>query len=165
MAALFARGAIEEALRAGRRAFDLNPYDSDILADLGARQVQLGRYAEGAALITRAAEANPTDPPWYDFFLFLAAYMQGDQAGARAAADRIVAESYALGHVARAVVAVEAGEEDKARQAVGRLVAVQPDYARDPRGALARRRFAPEATARLAGALARAGLTGDAAAR
>ena len=48
MAALFVRGNVDEALNLGRRALELNPFDTDIMADLGARLVQVGQYREGS---------------------------------------------------------------------------------------------------------------------
>jgi Tfp pilus assembly protein PilF len=75
MTVLFARGDTDAALREGQLAVELNPYNSDIVAELGARYVQLARYGEGLALLDRAIAANPGRPPWYDFYKFVAAYM------------------------------------------------------------------------------------------
>ena len=157
-AALFARGETEQGLRTGERALDLNPYDPDILADFGSRLILVGRYAEGQSLIARAAAGNSIDPPWYDFFLFLAAHMQGDAQQAFAAASRIVAGDYALGLVARAIAASHQGDAAGAAEMADRLVAVQPAYARNPREVLSRHRFTPEAVDRLASDLRRAGI-------
>ena len=158
MAVLFVRGDVDQALQLGRRALELNPYDTDIMADVGSRFVQMGRYQEGADLIRRAAAANPADPPWYDFFLFLAAYMQNDAEGACVAASRITASDYVLGLVARAIVAAQGGDPVQAREALARLVAIQPEYGRDPAAALARRRFVPDIHRKLLQGLEQAGL-------
>lgn len=160
MAALWAVNDAEQALQRGRRALDLNPYDSDIAADLGSRLVQAGRYGEGADLLRRAAAANPAGPVWYDFFLFLAAYMQHDLDAARAATARIGASDYVLGLIARIAVAVHDGQAALARELSGRLTAVQPEFGTDPAGALAKRNFAPEIRSRLLAALRGAGLKG-----
>lgn len=154
----FTRGDVEQALRYGQRALELNPFDADVLADVGARYVQTGRYADGAGLIARAAAINPADPPWYDFFLFLAAYMQEDREGARAAAQRITSDDYVLGLVARAIVAAEGGDIPRARDLVTRLKALQPEYGHDPRAALKRRWFVPEIYDRLVTGLESAGI-------
>jgi tetratricopeptide (TPR) repeat protein len=158
MAVLFVRGDVDQALQLGRRALELNPYDTDIMADVGSRFVQMGRYQEGADLIRRAAAANPADPPWYDFFLFLAAYMQNDWEAARAAASRITTSDYVLGLIARAIVAAQDGDAVKAREALARVTQSQPEYGRDPASALARRRFVPEIHRRLLHGLEQAGL-------
>jgi TolB-like protein len=158
MAALFVRGDVEPAMQLGRRALELNPYDSDIMADVGARFVQTGRYSEGADLIRKAAAANPADPPWYDFFLFLAAYMQQDIDGARMAAERIPPGDYVPGLIARAIMAAHIGDPARAGDLLVRLKEVQPEYARDPAAALARRRFIPDIHRRLLQGLEQAGL-------
>lgn len=158
MAALFVRGDVEPAMQLGRRALELNPYDSDIMADVGARFVQTGRYSEGADLIRKAAAANPADPPWYDFFLFLAAYMLNDFDSARIAAERISPGDYVPGLIARAIMAAHIGDPARARDLLVRLKEVQPEYASDPAAALARRRFIPDIHRRLLQGLEQAGL-------
>jgi tetratricopeptide (TPR) repeat protein len=158
MAALFVLGETEQALSLGRRALDLNPLDTDIVAEMGARLIQVGQYGEGQALITRAASLNPADPPWYNFFLFLAAYMQEDIRAARAAAAQIRAPDYVLGLIAKSAIAVHDREPQKGRELVARIVAIQPEFGVDPAAALARRNFAPEIQTRLLDALRRAGL-------
>jgi tetratricopeptide (TPR) repeat protein len=158
MAALFLLGDTEQALSLGQRALDLNPLDTDILAEMGARLIQVGRYDEGQALIGRAAAVNPADPPWYNFFLFLAAYMQEDFRTARTEAARIRAPDYVLGLIAKSVIAVLDDETQKGRELVARIVAIQPEFAVDPSAALARRNFNPEIQSRLLEALRRAGL-------
>ncbi len=144
MSALFLRGEVEEALRLGKQALAFNPHDTDFMAGLGARLVQAGRYKEGSDLIRKAAETNPADPPWYNFFLFLAAYMQNDVPSARAAASRIPATDYVLGLVAKIAVAADDRQPEQAQELVARMISVQPEYATDPARALARRNFAPE---------------------
>src|SRR5215204_3926220 len=67
MNALYARGDPEAALKEGHLSIALNPYNSDLVAELGARYIRLGRYPEGLALLDRAIEDNPGRPPWYDF--------------------------------------------------------------------------------------------------
>ena len=158
MSALFLRGEVEEALRLGKQALAFNPHDTDFMAGLGARLVQAGRYKEGSDLIRKAAETNPADPPWYNFFLFLAAYMQNDVPSARAAASRIPATDYVLGLVAKIAVAADDRQPEQAQELVARMISVQPEYATDPARALARRNFAPEIQSRLLDALRRGGL-------
>jgi len=158
MAVLFARGEVDEALRFGRRALDLNPLDVDIMADLGARYVQVGRYQEGSDLLSQAAALHPVHPPWYHFFLFLAAYMQNKTEQARGAATQIAADGYALGLIARAVVAADDRDQTRAQDLVAKLVKLDPEFASDPRNALASRRLPPEAVDRLLHGLQRAGL-------
>ncbi|MCB1434344.1 MAG: hypothetical protein KDK75_18095, partial [Alphaproteobacteria bacterium] len=51
-----ARGNEELALEAGRKALDLNPNDSDVLADFGCRLIYRGQYDRGGTYADQAAE-------------------------------------------------------------------------------------------------------------
>jgi tetratricopeptide (TPR) repeat protein len=158
MAVLFVSGDRGRALALADRLLELNPYDPDLMADVGARFIQIGRYKEGVNLIHRAAALNPACPPWYDFFLFVAAYMQDDLGRASMAASRIGANDFALGFVARAIVAGHKGDHEQARAAIEQLIAIQPEFKRNPAAALARRNFTPEIRERLVRGLENAGL-------
>ncbi|WP_046866415.1 tetratricopeptide repeat protein [Microvirga massiliensis] len=158
MAVLFARGDTAQALGIGRHLLELNPHDTNLLAELGSRYVRLGRYREGVQLIDRAAEANPAYPPWYDFFRFLAAYMEGDWPAAKAAAARIVEPDYILGLVAKIAVAQQEGRKDDVKALADRLVGLQPEYGKSTRSALGRWNFAEEIRERLIQMLDAAGL-------
>jgi hypothetical protein len=120
--------------------------------------VQVGQYREGSNLILQASSANPADPPWYDFFLFLAAYMQDDFDTARAAASRITTNEYVPGLIAKIAMAAHDRQPAQAQELLTRMVAIQPEYATDPEGALAKRNFTPEIKSRLLAALRNAGL-------
>lgn len=159
MDAQFIRGDYGDALAAGHHALARNPYDTDIQADLGARYVARGRYAEGVPLLEQAAANNPAHPPWVDFYLFVAAHMTNNADAARRAASRIVGDDYSLGLVARAIVADADGDVAKARQALERLVVIEPRAAKELRAIFVRRGFSSEIVARLADDLAAAGLS------
>jgi hypothetical protein len=134
----FHRGEIDLALAAGRRAVELNPFDTDIVADFGARLVAAGYYREGIAYLEQAVAFNPARPPWQDAFLFLGYHMAGDRVEAQAYATQIDADDYGLGWVMRAVALAEVGHIEQARIAVQRLVALQPAWGRDPRAELSK---------------------------
>jgi tetratricopeptide (TPR) repeat protein len=158
MSVLFARGDTAQALSIGKHLLELNPHDMNLLAELGSRYVRSGRYREGVQLIDRAAEANPAYPPWYDFFRFLAAFMEDDWPAAKAAAARIVEPDFILGLVAKIAVAQQEGRENEVKALAGRLVGLQPEYGTSTRGALGRWNFGEEIRERLIRALDAAGL-------
>jgi tetratricopeptide (TPR) repeat protein len=162
MSALFARNEPEAALREGQLAVELNPYNSDIAAELGARYVQLSRYAEGLALLDRAIAANPGRPPWYDFYKFVAAYMEGDLATARSIAATFVGERYFYGPFARALVAYRDGDTERAKQLLREAQAAAPHLFDEPRRALERAGFCPSITERFVNDLRHAGLAAPA---
>lgn len=159
MEVLFARGETEAALREGHLAAELNPYSPDIQAGLGARYVQLGRYPEGVALLDRAMAANPARPPWYDFYRFVAAYMQDDLATARTVAAAFHDEQSFYGPLARALMAQRDADTERARQALAQVSAAIPSFRDTPRRALQRAGFCGAITDRFLADLRAAGLS------
>jgi tetratricopeptide (TPR) repeat protein len=160
MGALFVSGNIEDALKIGERAAELNPYDTDILADLGARYIQAARFEKGLALLRNAAMRTSARPPWYDAFLFLGEHLRNQPTEARKHLRNLEGATESLALIAQAIAAHAEGEPWKARQFLADLVKHEPAFATDPREALARRVFAPAILDRLVGELRAAGLTG-----
>ena len=144
MNALYARGDTEAALKEGHLSIALNPYNSDLVAELGARYIRLGRYPEGLALLDRAIEDNPGRPPWYDFHKFVAAYMTGDLATARAVSETFVGDKYFYGPLARGLVAHLDGDEARAKVFLDQVSAAVPQLTRDPRAAFRTLRLLPD---------------------
>jgi tetratricopeptide (TPR) repeat protein len=132
MDAYFSRGEYALALEAGERAATLNPYNPNILALYGARLISLGEQEKGARLIKEAGELIAVRPAWMDFYLFLAAYLADDRAGAATYSTQITTEKFLLGLVAQAIVAAQRGNPDTARQLIGRVDAFYPAFAEDP---------------------------------
>ncbi|MFL5198694.1 MAG: hypothetical protein ACJ8BE_17525 [Microvirga sp.] len=158
MNALYARGDTEAALKEGHLSIALNPYNSDLVAELGARYIRLGRYPEGLALLDRAIEDNPGRPPWYDFHKFVAAYMTGDLATARAVSETFVGDKYFYGPLARGLVAHLDGDEARAKVFLDQVSAAVPQLTRNPRAAFERYGFCPTITDRFVADLGAAGL-------
>lgn len=61
-----------------RRAYDINPYDADALAQLGFVMAMRGRPEEGAGWLRKAIALNPFRPFWYDADLSYVLYGLGD---------------------------------------------------------------------------------------
>lgn len=139
MHALFLKGDLEGALASGRRAVELSPGDADVRASFASRLIQSGRFEEGATQMSRAVAASPSPPAWYHFPLFVAAMMTGDDAAARAAAARIDPSEFAMGHLARALCAKQAGKIGEARQEMAAFLERQPEMGRELRRALSQR--------------------------
>lgn len=154
----FLRGMTEEALRSGREALARNPYDPDIMADLGARYVQLGRAAEGLPLLERAVALSNGRPSWYDAFLYLAAYLTGAQKLAEAQAALIKAEEIPVALIARAVASAAANDRVEAEEALRLLGRAEPLFALDARLYLARKGFSPKVSDRILAAIGQTGL-------
>ncbi len=159
MAVQTVSGETDEALRTGFEAVRRNPFDTDILADLGARLTQAGRPREGRPLLLRAAEVNRARPVWHEFYLFLSARGVGDAEGARAAVRALELADAPLALLARAVAASDLGQRDKALLAMRQLAQLSPIFGDNAGDFLDRAFFAPDVRAGLLQALEAGGLS------
>jgi tetratricopeptide (TPR) repeat protein len=149
MDVLFARGALEDAIRNGREALARNPYDPDIMADLGSRFVRLNRPAEGLPLLSRAIELSAGRPPWYDFYAFLAAHLLGADKLAQSYAAALVADQGALSLLGRAIAAARDKDDVELATCLRALMTAAPLFAIDARLYLGQKGFAPEVIERV----------------
>jgi tetratricopeptide (TPR) repeat protein len=160
MVVLFHRGEVTEALAAGEKAMALNQYDMLAPAELGGRLILLGETGRGLNMMRRAAEFSAIRPAWQHYYIFLGAYLGGDLKEAAYQAGQITADNYASTHLVRALLAVSAGDGERARQAAERLSALQPGWRQAPRRELAKLSPSPQVQERLARDLAKAGIAG-----
>lgn len=145
----FARGELDLALGAVARAQELNPYDTNIIASHGLYLLASGQREAGAAMLRRAAAHTVVRPAWFDFFLFLAAHLDDDAAGAAQHGALIVGDGSPLGLLAQALLAGGSGDVAAARQAMAGLAAFNPGWRSDPLRQLAKLFPAPEIQHRL----------------
>jgi TolB-like protein len=161
MVVLFHRQEVPEAFAAGEKALALNKYDTLPPAEYGGRLILVGETERGLAMMRRAVGANVVRPSWQHFYLFMGTYLSGDMKEAAYQAGQITEPNYALGHLARALVASATGDAERARQAIGRLAALQPGWRSSPRLELVKLSPNPLIVDRLARDLAKAGLPGS----
>jgi tetratricopeptide (TPR) repeat protein len=154
----FIRGETDKAIKTAVRAYELNPYDTDVMADLGARYIQLGRYDEGIPLLRAAIDVNPAYPSWIDELLWLAARMTGDRIEMRDRAIAMARDEGTLALVIRAADAGARGQLGEGTTLLRRLIAAAPEFGPNPRAFVARRQFSPEILDALMSDLASAGL-------
>jgi tetratricopeptide (TPR) repeat protein len=143
MSARFAKNDFSNAIQAGEHALRLNPFDSDIVADLGARFIQLGDLQKGRAMLDDASLYAPSRPDWYEFFYFVVSTALNDAIGMRGAGEAITSKTYPFGLIARASAARIAGNPQQAASFYQELVAVAPELDSDPRAYLDRAYFVP----------------------
>jgi tetratricopeptide (TPR) repeat protein len=144
MDVLFARGALEDAIRNGREALARNPYDPDIMADLGSRFVRLNRPAEGLPLLSRAVELSAGRPPWYDFYAFLAAHLLGADKLAESYPAALLADQGALSLLGRAIAAARDKDDVELAKSLRALIEAAPLFSIDARLYLGQKGFVPE---------------------
>jgi len=156
----FARRELNAAFDAANKALALNKYDMRLLGAYGARLISSGDIDKGLATLRQAGNDGTVRPPFEEFFLFLGEYLRGDISSAIFHADQITGDSFQLGLIARALAAAAKGDGEAAARALSRLVAINPAWRDDTRGALAKFFYAPAIVDRLGSDLAAAGLSG-----
>ncbi|PTM39084.1 tetratricopeptide repeat protein [Bosea sp. 124] len=149
MDALFARGATDEAIRAGREALVRNPYDADIMAGVGARYIQLNRPAEGLPLVERAIELSAGRPPAYDFFALLGGRLLGAGQLSRGHGEFLGADSNPYALLGRALQAAQKGSDTDKAEALAALRQSSSLFETDPRLWLMRKGFGIEVIERI----------------
>ncbi|MGC5839191.1 tetratricopeptide repeat protein [Mesorhizobium abyssinicae] len=152
-------GNTDEAIRWMRKAHELNPYDLGMAAAYGYGLVFAGRYSEGTPIMAHAVETFSGHPTWWDYGLFVGAFMLGDTRQAAIASESLrttATKSHYL--AARLIGAKLAGRDQLAGQLVDELVAKFPKFAADPRATFVDRKYPADLTDRLVQALQAAGL-------
>jgi TolB-like protein len=157
-AALFARRDVAAAFAAGDKAIALNRHDMRILGAYGARKVAVGEIDLGMDLLRRAGGDGTLVPAFEQFFQFVGSYMRDDHARATFHAGQLTGDTFPLGLIARAIIAWKANDRDATRNALDRLVALNPAWRRNLHAELEKFFYADTIVARLAGDLEAAGL-------
>ncbi len=143
MAVQMVRGETAAAIDTGFQAIRRNPFDTDLLADVGARLIQAGRGMEGRPLLLRAADVNPTRPAWHEFYLLLSARDGNDRIAVERSVNLLRGNDGPLALLGLAIAASDRGDIVEAQTAIRRLAEVSPVFAKDPSAFLDRAFFAP----------------------
>lgn len=123
-------GDYQGGLRAAERAVELNPSDPDSLMALAKAQVRFGSYASAVENAERARRLHPLAPEYYPYVHALALYA----ADRHEEAEEVLADCLLQAPEERnclrtlAAVLVRLDERDQARDAMARLVAVDPTF-------------------------------------
>lgn len=147
-------GNAEAAIVAGERALRLNPFNTDIMADVGAFMISAGDPVRGEALLKAALKLNASPPSWVWGANALAALMRGDIDGCIAHAQKASGNGYTLNIVMRYVAAHLRADADAAEGARRDLVAASPFMLEAPGPTLRHMGFSEPVVARLAPLLA-----------
>jgi hypothetical protein len=157
---LFARNNIPQGLVAAEKAVELNPYNVVTTTGLGFRLVRVGEIERGLALLRQAAPYRSGFSSWYAFTMCVASYLTGDLATAAKYDLAAITDTFPPGFLASALVAAKQGDQARARQAIDRLVALQPPWRDHPRHELEKIFHAPWMVERLLHDLSDLGLGG-----
>ncbi|TPL54081.1 tetratricopeptide repeat protein [Mesorhizobium sp. B2-4-6] len=152
-------GNTDEAIRLMRKAYELNPYDLGMAAAYGYGLVFAGKYDEGTPILGHAVEAFSSHPTWWDYGLFVGAFMQGDMKKAAIASESLrttASKSHYL--AARLIGAKISGRDKLAAELANELIAEFPNFVADPRATFVERKYPADLTDRLVQSLRAAGI-------
>ncbi|RWE76926.1 MAG: hypothetical protein EOS63_20585 [Mesorhizobium sp.] len=152
-------GNADEAIRLTRKAYELNPYDLGMAAAYGYGLIFAGKYDEGTPILGHAVEAFSGHPTWWDYGLFVGAFMQGDIKKAAIASESLrttASKSHYL--AARLIGAKLSGRDKLAGELANELIAEFPKFAADPRATFVDRKYPADLTDRLVQSLRAAGI-------
>jgi tetratricopeptide (TPR) repeat protein len=160
MVVLFHRREVDEAFAAGEKAIALNKFDMLGPAEYGGRLILAGQVDRGMAMLRHAGEAGAIRPAWQHFYMFMGAYLAGDLKEAAYQSGQITADNYYCTHLSRTLLAVAAGDRQRAAQSFDRLVALQPGWHTNPAKELSKLTPNPDIAARLGRELSKLGNSG-----
>ncbi len=143
------QGDRARARASAERALQLNPYDSDIIADFGAWKISIGEVSGGRALFKRVDEELISRPAWLMFYKFLAAELEGDRAQVARLSRLMDVKRSPLTAMAVAIGAHQSGRKDDVKKAWNELKTNAPKIVADPMSNLLKRGFAPEVAQKL----------------
>ena len=113
---------------AARRALALNPSDPEILAEIGHYCAFIGQYERGIELSGQAMELNPLHPGWYHFALARHHMYQREHEAVLIDVQKIDMPEFYWTHLLEAAALGHLGRAERARAALGRLLALTPGF-------------------------------------
>jgi adenylate cyclase len=155
---LWFAGHADEAFAAFEEGLRVNPYDSDLMAELGLRRALLGAWDRGVRLLQDSYAANPAQPSFYRIGLALWHHAMGRHAEALGEIARIDAQGAIHVSVLEAAAAAALGDTARADRAARAVLAIDPTYPAIAAVDLRARGLAPNLVALVVAGLAHAGL-------
>ena len=141
-----------------RKAIELNPNDSFVLADLGTWMAYSGEWETGKEWVRRAKKLNPKHQSWWNFIWQLHAYLEGDYGASIEHAQIVNLPGNYMVQAALTAAYAMNGNVQKAEETLGTVLELKPDYAMDPQQPFRARGMQPELIAKLIKGLRMAGL-------
>ncbi len=141
MAANFANGDLQGAWRAGAEALALNPFDAEIIADIGSYRVMAGEFEAGLAYLDQAVDLNTAPPAWVLTFRALALYMLGRLEASGPMARALEGSSYPPAQMALILAAFQFRDAAQGRRHLETFRKTHPEVARNPAALLLRMNF------------------------
>jgi hypothetical protein len=156
MMALFFNRQLAESLRVGEQALALNPNDTELMGEFGARLALSGQWERGTKLLEEALDRNPEGGSYYNAILALAAYMRQDYETAAIQIQQADPRKFPLFHMAAAMIYAQRGMMAEAARERDILAETSPNFFRNIDAELGKRNFRPEDRAYLIACFRRA---------
>ncbi len=156
--ALWFSGEPTLSLESYETARALNPADTDLMADMGLRHCLLMDWGSGVPLIEESYRRNPGQSSTYRMGLTLYHFTEGHYHEALRQARTVNAPDVVYNAIAVAACAERAGLHEEAREAIGQIERIDPDYDKRVAFDLATRNVHPTLAQDLIAALHEAGL-------
>jgi len=155
--AYFAHDELKAFRDAGARALELNPNQTDILADFGLHLTMCDEWERGLLMLKLALSLNPEPPDWYWFPFFLWHFENHEYDEALEMALRARNQEFFWTHGMHALAFSALGMRAEAAAAVSRLIHTYPEFPLHAREEL-ERWLGPSRVERTLDALHEAGL-------
>ncbi|MDB5376173.1 MAG: hypothetical protein JWR00_619 [Rubritepida sp.] len=153
-------GDVDSALTTFIAGLALNPNDTDLMADLGLRYANLGRWKDAVPLLEGSYARNLAQPGTYRVGLALYHYVHGRHEDALVEARKINAPHVLYGFVLIAAAAAQLGLHQEAREALRRLLGLDPHFGDRIVSDLTLRHIHGDIISAILDGLRKAGLTG-----
>ncbi len=153
-------GDVAASIAALKTGLELNPNDSEIMADLGLRQALLMQWDKAVPLLKGSYERNPAQPGNYRVGLALHHYMEGRYEEALVEMRRANPQHVVHGFIVVAAAAAQLGRRQEAEAAVQSILGIAPGYGDRVAGDLKARNLHPQLIAAVVDGLRKAGLPG-----
>ncbi len=114
------------------RAIELNPYNSELLAEAGWTLSVLGEWDVGEELTLQAIELSPAPPKWYRGVLAVHRFIRGKFERALIEAEQYFQEDVLLSHVILTASLAHLGRDRDAEKAAEALLEKFPEFEIDP---------------------------------
>ncbi|MEM8575743.1 MAG: winged helix-turn-helix domain-containing protein [Pseudomonadota bacterium] len=113
---------------AAERALELNPTNSDILAEIGSCHAMLGEEDRAIALLDRAMELSPVHPGWYHYARCWRYAREGYLEAALVEIDKVPMPGFFWYHAHLAWFLAELGRTDEAAEQAEIMLELYPDF-------------------------------------
>lgn len=124
----FQKGDKESFLDQVEKTLDLNPNSPYIIGVAGWHLMLFGEWDRGLSLLKKGIRLNPYHPSWFHLATFMDYYRQNDYENAMAEALKFNYPSLYLDPLMRAAALGQLGRTKEAKNAVGELLKLEPDF-------------------------------------